>query len=540
MSPSPAVRPEAPYRRRVIATGGFAAFVLYVVGAPIFNNRIEDDLERRVPAALAAAGHAGVTVKFSGQDGRIDCVAPLADPEAAIDLAYGVHGVHSIELDRSCRVATAPGGDPGTAPTVATGVTVPASAAPATTEPTDPSTTSTPTSVVTFETVGDVIDGDAMFSSLALLLADSELLTPLADPDGGPYTVFAPANSAFAALPAATESLLASDAEIREQTLNRHVVEGALTLDDLRALDGATVTTLDGTELAVAADGAAVMVGAATLIGDPVEAIEATTGLVYAIDRVLVPDGVPGAPSGAPVAATLERGVVTLTGTVSSDADRAALAGAAAAAVGDGNVADQLEVSADAGAPSEVIADVASLIAAFDLDLVAGQAGFDGARLYLTGNYPDPEGMAAANAAARAVGAVTDLAPRPAATGDQAARLETELNEYVAANPILFQPGSSVLDDSAVAIIDHLAVELRQFGGLTVVVEGHTDSDGDPAANRTLSEQRAAVVRQALVDRGVADGSVTAVGFGATEPVLVNGLEDKSASRRVEFEITAQ
>jgi len=101
--------PESRYRRRVLTAGGLAAFALYVVGAPMFNNRIEDDLETRVPASLARAGHAGATVKFSGQDGRIECVSPLADPEAAIDLAYDVRGVHSIELDRSCRVATAPG-----------------------------------------------------------------------------------------------------------------------------------------------------------------------------------------------------------------------------------------------------------------------------------------------------------------------------------------------------------------------------------------------------------------------------------------------
>ena len=72
---------------------------------------------------------------------------------------------------------------------------------------------------------------------------------------------------------------------------------------------------------------------------------------------------------------------------------------------------------------------------------------------------------------------------------------------------------------------------------MAITVAGHTDSDGDADENLVLSQLRAAAVRQALVDRGVEAEAVTAEGFGSTRPVLVDGVEDKAASRRVEFQV---
>src|SRR5262245_55347576 len=96
------------YRRRILAIGLIAAGALYSFGAPLYVNRIEDDLERRVPGQLAEAGITGVTVTFGGQDGTLVCVSPLDDPERATQEAYDVWGVHAITLDRSCRVNRAP------------------------------------------------------------------------------------------------------------------------------------------------------------------------------------------------------------------------------------------------------------------------------------------------------------------------------------------------------------------------------------------------------------------------------------------------
>ena len=519
-------RPESVYRRRVLGAGSLAAFTLFVVGAPIVNNRIEADLERRVSDELAAAGHTGVTVRFSGQDATLACSGPLDDPEGAIDVAYGVHGVHSIELDRACRVTTAPG--------AASATTVP-SATGAPSLPASPETT-TAASVPVYATVGDVVANDAMFSALARFFAGSPTGAALSDPAGTPIALLAPTDAAFAALSADADGALAGDAELREQVLRDHVLVEPLTVDQLRQRAGGTVATLNDRQLEVAVVDASIVVGGAPIVGDP---IETDAGLVYPLGAVLLPDGAAGLRTGAPIDISLADGAVALTGTVATETDRRALVAAAEAAVGATNVTDELAVDAVTGTDPDTIAAIGDLLTALDTHLVNGTTGFDGTRLYLAGRYPDTAGAEGAQTAADAVGARIDVTERPTLDAERALTLETELNEFVVANPIVFQPGSAILDESARAVLDRLAARLREYGGLTAVIEGHTDSDGQAATNLTLSERRAAVVRQAMIDRGVDAESMTAAGFGSTRPVLVNGLEDKTASRRVEFRISA-
>ena len=58
--------------------------------------------------------------------------------------------------------------------------------------------------------------------------------------------------------------------------------------------------------------------------------------------------------------------------------------------------------------------------------------------------------------------------------------------------------------------------------GLRLDVEGHTDSVGGDDYNQQLSEQRGDAVRDYLTQQGMAAGSVTAKGFGKTQPVASN------------------
>ena len=163
----------------------------------------------------------------------------------------------------------------------------------------------------------------------------------------------------------------------------------------------------------------------------------------------------------------------------------------------------------------------------------------DGTQIYVNGTYATEANRDALAAAAEAIGATLALEPRPTGTTETAAELESELNAFVAANPILFQQSSAVLEPSADAILARVAASLLELGGVTTVVEGHTDSDGSTSTNLTLSQQRAAVVADSLVARGVPADTVTSEGFGSEQPVLVDGVEDKPASRRVEFRIAA-
>ncbi len=102
----------------------------------------------------------------------------------------------------------------------------------------------------------------------------------------GPFTVFAPPNSAFEALPAGTVSTLVRPENKGQLTsiLTYHVVAGRLSAADLR--DGQTLTTVNGAQLRVTKRGGTVMVGGATVTQANVYA---SNGVAHVIDKVLMP-----------------------------------------------------------------------------------------------------------------------------------------------------------------------------------------------------------------------------------------------------------
>lgn len=130
---------------------------------------------------------------------------------------------------------------------------------------------------------------------------------------------------------------------------------------------------------------------------------------------------------------------------------------------------------------------------------------------------------------------ITAPEPREVADTSTAQDLEQELNALVAASPVRFEPGSAVLTPESNAVVAELAELVLGLDGISLEVVGHTDSDGGAPPNQRLSEDRANTVRLALVLLGLDPDQVTARGVGETEPILVDGVEDAEASRRVEF-----
>jgi uncharacterized surface protein with fasciclin (FAS1) repeats len=119
------------------------------------------------------------------------------------------------------------------------------------------------------------------FSTLVAALGRAGLAETL--DNGGPYTVFAPSDEAFAKLPdGAVDSLLASP-ETLANVLSYHVVAGRLTAAEVANRTWAP--TVHGEDLPVSGNGAVHVDGARVVSGD----IEATNGLIHVIDRVLLP-----------------------------------------------------------------------------------------------------------------------------------------------------------------------------------------------------------------------------------------------------------
>jgi OOP family OmpA-OmpF porin len=128
------------------------------------------------------------------------------------------------------------------------------------------------------------------------------------------------------------------------------------------------------------------------------------------------------------------------------------------------------------------------------------------------------------------------LSPRPVATAEDAAALEAELNQLVAAEPILFDKGATTIAAVSAGTLQRVAGLAKRYGGLTIQVQGHTDSEGDAGRNQTLSEQRAEAVRAALAVLGVPGADLTSVGFGESQLITdANGKEIPEQSRRVVF-----
>lgn len=99
-----------------------------------------------------------------------------------------------------------------------------------------------------------------------------------------------------------------------------------------------------------------------------------------------------------------------------------------------------------------------------------------------------------------------------------------------------FASGQSELTAAARASLRALAQYVEIAGSAGLVVRGHTDSQGEAAANQALSQKRADAVRQALVEGGVPRARVEAVGRGASEPVADNGTAaGRAKNRRVEI-----
>jgi uncharacterized surface protein with fasciclin (FAS1) repeats len=100
----------------------------------------------------------------------------------------------------------------------------------------------------------------------------------------GPYTVFAPTDAAFAALPPGTVEGLLQNQEALRAVLLYHVVPGRVTAAQAAGLSAAP--TLNGAAVPVAQEGSTLRVGGATVVQADVEA---SNGIIHVIDAVLIP-----------------------------------------------------------------------------------------------------------------------------------------------------------------------------------------------------------------------------------------------------------
>jgi outer membrane protein OmpA-like peptidoglycan-associated protein len=118
---------------------------------------------------------------------------------------------------------------------------------------------------------------------------------------------------------------------------------------------------------------------------------------------------------------------------------------------------------------------------------------------------------------------------------------ETARGLIVNLSDVLFDPGSAELAPGAREKLARLTGVLLSYPGLQLAVEGHTDSIGPASYNQTLSERRAASVRDYLVEQGIASTVVATTGLGESQPVVSNATATgRQQNRRVELIVSGE
>ena len=131
------------------------------------------------------------------------------------------------------------------------------------------------------KTIAATIAATPQLSTLSALVQEAGLSETLAGP--GPFTVFAPTDEAFKAVPPATLQALTKDKERLKAVLTYHVVPGAVMAADVR---NGPVKSAQGSNLALAKSGTFVTVEDAVVTSPDVSA---SNGVIHIVDKVLLP-----------------------------------------------------------------------------------------------------------------------------------------------------------------------------------------------------------------------------------------------------------
>lgn len=498
-----------PNRKTVLIVGGLALATLFAGASVEGLRRVQSDLHHRVEAALVSAGFVGVSAKFSGQDGTLHCTASIPDPARAVGVAEQQWGVRVARLDASCAAFT------------------PVNATPVST-----------TNLLA------IASQRPELKPLMELMGIAGITEALQGTD--PLTVFAPTDAALAKTDPAMLAALRADPVQLAEVLKGHIVSGAR---PIAALASGTLTSLANTPIAIAAGAGPLRVDEALVTaGDLI----ASNGVIHEIDQLLLPAGLqlpapPTTPSTTAVGPTSNGlvtitwvdGTMTLIGAVASTDVADQLTSAAATQLGAGNIANLLTIDPAATLTVDDAAKLSLLIGPLRSDLSRGEIGWNGSGLYANGQYTNELTKLAFANIASGVGAATTLDPRPQATASQATSLTADLNALVTAEPVQFESNTGAITPASLVTIERLAGMAQRYAGTKITISGYTDTQGDAANNQKLSEDRARAVLISLVVRGIRVEALTSQGFGETQPVLDNGVENPDRSRRVVFDVVA-
>ena len=116
--------------------------------------------------------------------------------------------------------------------------------------------------------------------------------------------------------------------------------------------------------------------------------------------------------------------------------------------------------------------------------------------------------------------------------------VKIEPGQKIVMREVLFQQSQFALLPGADLELDRMVGMLEKYPAMELLVEGHTDNQGDWEPNMKLAEDRVRVVKEYLTGKGVAPNRIQTKAWGPSKPIASNETEDKrKLNRRVEFTI---
>jgi len=133
---------------------------------------------------------------------------------------------------------------------------------------------------------------------------------------------------------------------------------------------------------------------------------------------------------------------------------------------------------------------------------------------------------------------VQDVELAPPASASIAAETAHTVGKVMTLEHLLFPQGQAKIEPISYEELDKVVAMMQSYPKMVIQLEGHTDIQGDPKRNMTLSQQRVDAVKNYLTTKGVNKNRVKTKAFGGTQPLSKADTEEAHRmNRRVQLRI---
>jgi OOP family OmpA-OmpF porin len=248
----------------------------------------------------------------------------------------------------------------------------------------------------------------------------------------------------------------------------------------------------------------------------------------------------------APLTVTWGEGSAEIVGEVSSDGNRQLLVGTLEDLFPEKVDADRLVVVDDVPSERDWLSSAVGIIEIGGSGLDEGRVLINAAErlIQVSGEFETRQERSDAEESVQAlIDATTfdfisgmSIPEQPAFTQEDVEELQESIDDLIEGKVVEFELNSDQLTPVGTALLDEILAALEQFPNVPIEIAGHTDNQGEDAANLDLSERRAQAALDYFVSNGQDPARFVVQGYGEEVPVASNDTADgRARNRRIEF-----